>query len=255
MYGGKFAPYHLGPAYVFNNVHDNSVPGRDGRSGWNNGDNYDTYNNLAAGLYNFNNTYINKAGGWGSLLVSVRQRTNGIIYLTNLFYLNNIDWNSLGGFQWNGYTPASAVANLVSDYNAYTNHYSSPKNYNLPGPGANRTNLAGLQAAWPQAEQHSVCGVITFVNWDGIRGSSNGDFHLARGSLGIAQGTNLSALFNTNDYPFNALPAQWRVDLDAEGPPRSHARGLAWDMGAYAYTNNSITPIGRRTPARHAIHL
>jgi hypothetical protein len=247
LFGGGFAPYNLGPMYVFNNVHDNSVPGTGGTAGWNNGDIFDTYNNQSAGLYDFNNTFINKTAGWGSLnFAGARMPTNGIIYLTNFFYLNNLCWNSLGGFG-----PNSEVAVGISDYNAYTNAYSTPLNANLPGTGANRGTLADFQASRPTNEQHSVAGPITFVNNSAILGSATGDFRPTSG-CSIGAGTNLSSLFNPRVFPFNALPAAYRVDptVDRNGVSRG---GGAWDIGAYSF-GGSGPPPPPSTPMHARIH-
>ena len=50
LFAPPFGPYNLGAAYVFNNVHDNSIPGAGGNQGWNNGDLWDTYDNTSSGL-------------------------------------------------------------------------------------------------------------------------------------------------------------------------------------------------------------
>ena len=224
-----FTSTNSGTIYIFNNISSQTHPGSDGLQGFANGCTAGTDYGNVAGLYVWNNTFVDHNAGWGGFKF-LRQ---GEKLWTNSWFYNNLFYNSI-------YYNGAAVTNFLnfkSDYNCFINPWRNNGTVEgAPGYGNNAVTLAQYQAAAPGYEVHSVSGGVTFAGYTYSNGVIvNPDYHLTTPSVAIGAGTNLSALFNTNTFSF--LPPRYRLDptKDADGKQR----GANWDIGAYQYSTNA----------------
>jgi hypothetical protein len=154
----------------------------------------------------------NAAYGGVAVLAEGPNSNNGLYYdSTNLYDYNNLLYQS-----YSTTTNTPNLHNIFAGYNAETNSAHG--------------NWLGNN------EISSVYGSIVFANFN-TNNQPNSDFHLAAGSTGIGQGTNLSSFIPSNKFSF--LPAPYQIDptKDAAGSQR----GTSWDIGAYQHSSNGAT--------------
>ncbi len=197
-----------GTAWIFNNVVFQTLD-LTGLSGCFNGIICQTWFAPVTNIFVFNNTIAYKNSGSTSFRVATTG-TNSAYAIKQVFLGNNLFYHSRNYMNYsNAYVKKWAVG-----YNGFTN--------------AAAGNLINSN------ELNSVYGPVTFVN---LRTNNlpASDWHLAAGSMGIGQGTNLAAMFPAST--FNFLPARYRPDptKDAAGA----SRGTIWDIGAFVFPGNT----------------
>ncbi len=202
-----------GDCYFFDNVLDQTAMDANWQNGYANGIVINV--NQAQGWSNlciFGNTIIAKNTGSGGMRIANRQ-VAPFASGTNFLFVNNLMYQSY----YSGKPDPTNVIYFFSGYNANTNFI--------------------LGNAIPSSDVNSVYGNILFANLIKTDPQAS-DLHLATGSVGIGQGTNLSATFPANFFAF--LPTRYRVDptVDAAG----QTRGSTWDIGAF---QGASTPPGQ----------
>ena len=157
-----------------------------------------------------------------------------------MFQNNNICWNSLGGF----FPQSISHLSTISDYNCYTNQYTG----NAPTSPASATTAEPcprFQLLSPTTEQHSGCRPRHLCEPRPHPPRQRERRLPSREWLAsIGRGANLSATFNTNVFPFAALPSAYRVDPTSK---------TAWESNAHRPAPGTSAPT-HLPPVHHPLH-